>query len=84
MIDQVKVIEQIGIFKERLSPKMIQRDALARAERDVMEQLAAEAKAKGQPLERVFITALCGEIITKRQRAEFLTRLILLDLLLGD
>lgn len=82
MIDTTKVRDQIQLFKKLIAPNQNQKDALDLATRETMQKLVMEAKDKNHPLERVLLVALCGEIGTKQQQAEFASRLILLDILL--
>jgi hypothetical protein len=82
MIDPNKVHDQILLFKQKLAPSQYQKDALELATKETLKKLVATAKETGQPLERVFLTSICGEIKTKQQQAEFAARLILMDLLL--
>lgn len=80
-INKYNLQDEIDLFKKKLAPNQNQRDAIALATKETMEKLLAEAEQKHQPLERVFLVAMCGEIRTPQQQAEFVSRLILLDLL---
>jgi hypothetical protein len=82
MISKVKLKEQVDLFKQKLAPNQNQQDALELAAKETMQKLINEAETKFQPIERVFLVAMCGEITTKQKQAEFVSRLILLDLLL--
>ena len=82
MINRIKLKEQVDLFKQKLTPSQMQQDALELAAKETMQKLITEAETKFQPIERVFLVAICGEINTRQKQAEFVSRLILLDMLL--
>ena len=80
-ISMQKFGEEIGLFKARLAPTDQQKQYLAFTEEKVRKELQATEKESGQSIERVLLTAICGELRTDRQKAEFASRLILLNIL---
>lgn len=80
-IDMQLFCEEIGLFLARLTPTDDQKHYLKFAENDVRSKLLTEAEKSGYSIERVLLTALCGELKTQKQQAEFVSRLILLNIL---
>jgi hypothetical protein len=80
-IDRRKFGEEIGLFIARLATTPQARQAMVFAENNAKEKLLAMVEKTGHPLERVLLTALCGELKSSKEQAEFVTRLILLNIL---
>lgn len=74
----------IRTFKNTLAPTEKQRNYVAKCKDDVYEKLMSESKRTGQTFEMCLLTALCGELKTKQQQAEFASRLLLLDILMNE
>jgi hypothetical protein len=80
-IDKQKFNEEIGLFLARLSPTNDQKHYLKFTEAKIVEELLSDSKKTGHPIERVLLTAICGNLTTKQMQAEFVSRLILLNIL---
>ena len=80
-LDKRKFGEEIGLFIARLATTPQARQAMIFAENNVKERLLATAEKTGHPLERVLLTAICGELKTAQEQGEFVSRLILLNIL---
>lgn len=76
-----KFVEEIGLFKARLSTTDGAKRAIAFAEMNVQKKIESEAQRTGYPVERVLLAAICGELTTPQKQKEFLSRLILLNIL---
>ena len=72
---------EIELFKDRLAPHLEQKTQLELAKFDMQKKIELEAIKTKHPIERVLLTAICGELKTTQQKAEFVSRLLLLDLL---
>lgn len=75
------ISQELKLFKDRLAPTTDQRIYLQKCDFDIRNKLEAEAEKFGYSIERVLLAAICGELHTEKQRAEFVTRLILIDIL---
>lgn len=80
-LNKQKFNEEIGLFLARLSSTADQKHYLKFTEAQIKERLLAESNNTGHPIERVLLTAICGDLKTKQLQAEFVSRLILLDIL---
>ena len=80
-IDRRKFGEEIELFIARLATTNEAKYAMIFTENNTKERLLAMAEKTGHPLERVLLTAICGELKTRQEQAEFTTRLILLHIL---
>lgn len=81
-LDRNKFGEEIELFVARLATTPNARDAIVFAENNTKERLLAMSEKTGHPLERVLLTAICGELKSQKDKAEFVSRLILLDILI--
>ena len=84
MIDIDKFKAEVVLFQQALSPKPEQKTVLKVARVDALGLIANEARKNKCSEERALLTALCGQLDTDKQKAEFVGRLILLDILLDD
>lgn len=80
-LNRQKFGEEIGLFIARLTTTDDAKHAMKFAEHETKERLLAMSEKTGHPIERVLLTAICGELRTRREQQEFTTRLILLNIL---
>lgn len=84
-LDQSAIMEEVQKFKAALAPNDNQKIALRNAEVDISNKLKSEREKTKKSIEMVFLVAICGELKTNHQKAEFLARLLLVEKLLkGD
>lgn len=83
-IDSFKFKEQIQLFRNTVAPMPHQMEYLVAKREEVRKELMGLAQKTGAPLERVLLTAICGNLTprsSKREQAEFASRLLLLEIL---
>ena len=80
-LDAYLFSEQIKLFRQKLATSPQMEQYYKESKEKVAAELISTANAERKPIEQVLLTAICGEIRTRQQQAEFTTRLILLDLL---
>jgi hypothetical protein len=76
--------EEIELFLAKLAPNQRQKDAIRHASEDALNKILNEAKAQHKTPEMILLTAICGELKTTQQKADFVSRLILMNLLLHE
>jgi len=80
-IDSYKFKQEINTFKTTVAPTDKQRNYLEESKERVRAELLKQSANGNASLERCLLTAICGTIRTKKEQAEFASRLLLLDIL---
>ena len=80
-LDAYKFQQEIKAFKRTIAPSTYQWGYLEDKKKEIAAELHKQHNTSGHSIERCLLTALCGTLGNKKEQAEFVTRLILLDLL---
>jgi len=80
-IDAYKFRQEIATFKATVAPNDKLRKYLDESKERIRAELLKQSANGNASLERCLLTAICGTIVTEKERAEFAARFLLLDIL---